>query len=97
MIEVKATEMEIKRKNVIQTVGIDKCKTGAIGETDSFSLCATPDKDSLFTTWGHACSGSGACACASTMLVDRDVCATFSFVKPVKIGAIYYVFTTASQ
>ena len=62
------------------------CKT--FFESDLVSLYATPDKDSLFTAWDGACGGSG--TCTLTLQVNQYVFATFSFVKPVKIGGIFY-------
>jgi hypothetical protein len=54
---------------------------------DTVSLLAAPHGDSL-VSWTGACSGSS--ACAPVMSEPRDVTATFTFVKPAKIGDTFY-------
>jgi len=46
------------------------------------TLTAFGDSNSLFTTWSGACTGG---TCSVTMSADRNVTATFSYVKPVMI------------
>ena len=54
----------------------------------SITLSATPDSDSLFTTWGGDCSGTG--DCTLTTAVDHSATATFTGVSPVRIGSTDY-------
>ena len=51
------------------------------------NLTAYVDDNSLFDTWTGDCSGK---ECSVLMSADREVTATFSYVKPAKVGATPY-------
>jgi hypothetical protein len=58
-------------------------------------LKAYPNDDSLLTSWSGACSGG---TCSVTMSANRDVTATFSYVKPVMIdGATPQYYNTLRE
>ena len=63
------------------------CQTGSCWanyyQEESVRLTAAPDRDSLFAGWGGDCRGTG--SCLLDFLGDRQVTASFTFVKPVRL------------
>ena len=63
------------------------CQTGTCTasyyQEESVRLTAAPDQDSLFAGWGGNCAETG--SCLLDFLGNRQVTASFTFVKPVRL------------